>query len=186
MPILKYFLSDLTRTEKIALIALGPLETFLLALLPVLGYVFIRYRRSPTRPMLFVVFIGSQFPDLVDKPLELARVVPWGRVGMHSLPFAIPAAVLVLVYARATDRTHLGVGFVFAYSVHWLTDWIPKFIEGTIPPSIFWPFTTISKSPGAWWGGPGQIFLILWSICSVILLGLVLVLLVRDISNHLN
>lgn len=183
MPFLKYFLSPQTRSEKIALIALGPLETFILALLPVVAFVFIRYRRLPTRPMLFVVFIGSQFPDLIDKPLELARVVPWGRTGMHSLPFAIPVVVLVLAYARATDRMHLGVGFVFAYSVHWLTDWLPKFTQGTIPPSIFWPFTTVSKSPGAWWGGPGQIFLILWSSISLVLLGVVFTLLMKDILN---
>lgn len=186
MPILEYFLSASTRAEKIALIALGPLETALLALLPVLGYVFVRYRRLPTRPMLFVVFVGSQYPDLIDKPLELARVVPWGRTGMHSLPFAIPVVVLVLAYAWLTDRLHLGVGFVFGYTVALLTDWLPKSMQGTIPPSVFWPFTTVSKSPGAWWGGPGQIFLILWSVFSLGLLGVVFTLLIKDVSNHFN
>lgn len=191
MPLIRNFLhGDLTYTQKVIIVATGPLENLLLALLPVVGYTLLRYRRTPSRPMIFVIFIGSQFPDMVDKTLEFVRIVPWGRVGMHSLVFAVPFILSLVAYATVTDRPHLGAGFGFSYAVGWFLDFYNQLLSGTIPPSILWPFSSLSKpaatTAGAYWGGPGGIFLLLWSGVSVLILAIALVLLVRDVSTHLG
>ena len=68
-----------------------PIEHFLVAFLPVLMYVLVIDRRLPTVRLVAVAFIGSQFPDLVDKPLAYQfGLIPSGRVFMHSLPIALP------------------------------------------------------------------------------------------------
>ena len=100
-----------------------PHEHFLVAALPVVGYFLLRYQRLPSKNMIFVVSVGSQFPDLVDKPLaHTVALLPSGRVFMHSLPFAIPISILVLWYGIVTDRPALSDGFVFSYVIHIFAD----------------------------------------------------------------
>jgi hypothetical protein len=164
-----------------------PLEHFLAAFLPVLAFFLLRYRQLPSLGVVFVVFVGSQFPDLVDKPLSLANVIPWGRVFMHSLPFALPMAAVVLLYAVATDQQHLGGGFVFAYLLHIPGDWYGRLLSGEIPPDLLWPIMSIPAHPDApGWGGPGDIYAYMWSFYSILLLSLVFMMLTADISYQLT
>lgn len=138
--------------------------------------------------MIFVVFIGSQFPDLVDKPLaHTVVIIPSGRVFMHSLPFAIPISILVLWYGIATDRPELSDGFVFAYLIHIFSDWQHMLRAGELPPNLFWPFIEPLPSPvEPFWAGPGDINVSLWTIFSIVVLSSTLVIIAMDISYHLS
>ena len=163
-----------------------PHEHFITAFVPVVAYFAIRYRQLPSAGVVFVVFVGSQFPDLVDKPLTLANLIPWGRVFMHSLPFALPIATIVLLYAVATDQQHLGGGFVFAYLLHIPGDWYGRLLSGEIPPDLLWPIMSIPAHPHApGWGGPGDVYAYVWSLYSIVLLALAFSLLTADISYQL-
>ncbi len=163
-----------------------PLEHFLAAFLPVLAFFLLRHRQLPSLGVVFVVFVGSQFPDLVDKPLSLANIIPWGRVFMHSLPFALPIAAAILWYAVATDQQHLGGGFVFAYLLHIPGDWYGHLLSGEIPPDLLWPILSIPAHPDApGWGGPGDIYAYVWSFYSILLLSFVFMLVTADLSYQL-
>jgi len=163
-----------------------PPEHFLAAFVPVLAYFAIRYRQFPSVGVVFVVFVGSQFPDLIDKPLSLANVIPWGRVFIHSLPFAIPIAAVVLWYAVATNQQHLGGGFVFAYLLHIPGDWYGRLLSGDIPPDLLWPIMSIPAHPDApGWGGPGDIYAYIWSFYAILLLSLAITMLTANVSYQI-
>jgi len=164
-----------------------PHEHVLVAFLPVCAYVLVRDRRLPSRQLVVVVFVGSQFPDLVDKPLaHQLGVIPSGRVFMHSLPFALPLSVLAIVYAWYTDRLRLGVAFAFAYLSHLLADHY-RALLGTdpyVPDALLWPLVSVPQSGVPHWAGTDQIWLHLWTVFSVVVLGVSLYLFVRDIQIH--
>lgn len=75
------------------------------------------------RRAIVAVLVGSQLPDLVDKPLawELS-VLPTGRSLGHSLLFAVPVIAVVLVVARRRERAFAGVAFGVGYLTGILTD----------------------------------------------------------------
>ena len=86
-----------------------PIEHFLVAFLPVLMYVLVIDRRLPSVRLAAVAFIGSQFPDLVDKPLAYqSGLIPSGRVFMDSLPIALPFLIGIIQIQGAYLR--LGAG----------------------------------------------------------------------------
>src|SRR6056297_2800719 len=96
-----------------------PIEHFIVALFFIGLYLLVRTRRLPSLELGGVTFVGSQFPDLIDKPLALQlQLLPTGRVFMHSLPFAIPVWFLVLAYAWKTNRLRGGIVFVIAHASH--------------------------------------------------------------------
>ncbi len=167
-----------------------PHEHFLVAFLPVCAYVLMRDRRLPSRWLVFVVFVGSQFPDLIDKPLaHQLGLIPSGRVFMHSLPFAIPIVALAVVYGWYTDRVRGGAVFAFAYLSHIVADNYRELFDPStpIPPDLLWPFrppAPRSTVPG--WVGPDQIWLHVWTVFSVVVLAVALYLLARDLRAQLN
>ncbi len=167
-----------------------PHEHFLVAVIPVVGYVLIRDRALPSRQLLFVVFVGSQFPDMVDKPLAYQLgVIPTGRVFMHSLPFALPICLVVLTYSWATDRLQLGVVFAFAYLSHLFTDNYRALLglgsDQHIPSDLLWPFLPAVARPGMpFWVGPHSIGLHLWTLVSVAVLAVTSYLLVKDVRKQ--
>lgn len=58
--------------------------------------------------------LGTQFPDLIDKPMAYAAgVLPSGRSLAHSLPLA--AVALSLAYAAAVRRYARPVAFAFGF-----------------------------------------------------------------------
>jgi len=107
----------------------------------------------------FVLAVGTQYPDLVDKPVGgYLGLVPWGRVFMHSLPFAVPVSGVALAYFVGTGRPGLGFGFVFGYFTHLLSDWRNQLRGGEVPADLFWPLVPLGarpETPG--WAGDGRI-----------------------------
>ncbi|KAB1185106.1 MULTISPECIES: metal-dependent hydrolase [Haloferax] len=75
-------------------------------------------RRLDGRIVLAVV-LGTQFPDLIDKPLAWSLdVLPSGISVAHSIFVSVPLSVLVVLVARRFKMTAVGVAFALGYLSH--------------------------------------------------------------------
>jgi hypothetical protein len=73
----------------------------------------------PTDEAGLAVAVGSQFPDLVDKPLAWTfAALPSGTSLAHSLLVAIPTVTLLTVVAVRYGRGRTATGFSVAYLLH--------------------------------------------------------------------
>jgi len=167
-----------------------PWGHFLIAFLPVVTYVVVRDRRLPTLRFVGVVFVGSQFPDMVDKPLaHQFGILPSGRVFMHSLPIALPLLLIVGLYGWQTDRTRASSAFIFAHLSHILADNYNAFLgpDPQIPPDLLWPFAPpIARPIVPEWAGPGGINVELWTLFSIAVLSIVTYSLTVDVREQLR
>ncbi|TKX84627.1 metal-dependent hydrolase [Halorubrum sp. SS5] len=165
-----------------------PHEHLLVALLPVAAYVGVRDRHLPTRAVTLATAVGSQFPDLVDKPLaHQFGVLPSGRVFIHSLPFALPIAAVVLAYGRYTDRPRVAGAFAAAYLLHVIGDTYRSLLAGRIPADLLWPFAAAQPRPTVpFWAGVDGINVRLWTGFSAIVLGVTLLVVLRDVQQQVR
>jgi membrane-bound metal-dependent hydrolase YbcI (DUF457 family) len=93
--------------------------------------VFVRVRggRAPGGPATLAVAFGTQFPDLIDKPLAWwLGVLPSGRTLAHSVLTALIVSALLYALARRRNATDLAVAFAVGYLSHPLADaFLPLF-----------------------------------------------------------
>jgi len=85
----------------------------------------LRLGHRPTAATALVVVFGSQFPDLVDKPLAWTlSVLPSGRSLAHSLLVVVPLVALLYWVARAREEGEepLAVAFGIGALVHTFGD----------------------------------------------------------------
>jgi hypothetical protein len=76
-------------------------------------------RRPPTPREAAVVALGTQFPDLVDKPLGwVFHLLPSGVSLAHSALVAIPTALSLFALATLDERARLGLPFAVGYLSH--------------------------------------------------------------------
>jgi hypothetical protein len=96
-----------------------------------------------------VLAFGTQFPDLIDKPLawELG-VLPTGTSLAHSLFTAVPVSVFVVVLGRRRGTPYLGIAFAVGYLLHLPGDVIyPVLYGGGLwIEFLFWPL--VPTQPG--------------------------------------
>lgn len=165
-----------------------PIEHFVIAFLPAVSYVLVRDHSPPSSSLVFAVFIGSQFPDLIDKPLAYYfGLLPSGRVFMHSLPFALPIAVCVLAYGVWTDRPRLAGGFVLAQLLHLYADNRGSLRAGLTPPDLLWPFAAPQPRPAVpYWAGPDGINILLWTAFSGVVLSTTAAVMVHDVRLQIQ
>jgi len=165
-----------------------PIEHLIVAYVPIFCYALLKERRVPPLKLTGVIFIGSQFPDLIDKPLALQfNWIPTGRVFMHSLPFAVPIWIIVSGYTWKTDRPHVGVSFTFAYFSHLIADNYITLVAGRIPNDLIWPvLPPTPRPPVPYWVGPNSINLHLWTAFSTVVLVITTYYVIRDINLHLE
>ncbi|SEL82941.1 metal-dependent hydrolase [Haloferax larsenii] len=117
-----------------------------------LSYVFTRLARRQPLPqgwLVGCVVLGTQLPDLVDKPLTYVGVLPSGRTLGHSLFFAVPLLVGVGWWAHnAGDDEHAiawGVGLVShyvgdVYALALAGDWwTMRFLLWPVFPTVLYP-----------------------------------------------
>jgi membrane-bound metal-dependent hydrolase YbcI (DUF457 family) len=99
-----------------------------------------RYR-LPYRATLVALLVGTQFPDVVDKPLAFAGVLPSGRALAHSVFFAAGLLAVLWVVARRYDRPTLATAFGFGHVSHLLGDAVNPVAAGRIGELTFllWP-----------------------------------------------
>ncbi|NHN59134.1 MULTISPECIES: metal-dependent hydrolase [Halorussus] len=99
-------------------------------------------RRAPRAWPAVALAVGTQFPDLVDKPLAWTfGVLPSGHSLAHSAFAAVPAAALAVTVAWALGRPRVGAAFGFGYLSHLPGDVIyPVLIGGEADYGfLFWP-----------------------------------------------
>lgn len=112
---------------------MDPVTHGAVAYLLYVAYAWVRSHRLPARWALIPLAIGSQFPDLVDKPLAYWGVIPYGRSLAHSVFTLILVCgvvwwVLQSPSLRVSDRLpdHLRrltpAAFTMGYAAHLLGD----------------------------------------------------------------
>lgn len=90
--------------------------------------------------------VGSQFPDLVDKPFAwYLPVLPAGRSLMHSFFLLVPVAALVYLLARRRGTPEYGVAFGVGAISHTLVDTLPVLWNPDATWTyLFWPLLSVS------------------------------------------
>ena len=102
-----------------------------------------RVRSSPlTRGEALAVAVGTQFSDVVDKPLAWGLGVLPGGVLAHTLVVAVPASGVALLVARWRDRTAAGAAFAVGYLSHLVGDVLFTLLTsgGLAYRMLLWPF----------------------------------------------
>lgn len=112
--------------------------------------------RGESRPgsaAVIALAIGTQFPDLIDKPLGWGTtILPSGTSLAHSLLFAVPVSVLAIAVAGRRGSRELGVAFAIGYLLHLPGDLAYYVLLGSDPPLEFllWPLIPApSSAPGS-------------------------------------
>lgn len=106
---------------------------------------------QPTGRHVAAVTLGTQFPDLVDKPLGWGTtLLPSGISLAHSLLFAVPLSLVVVAVARRAGAPGLGWAFAIGYVAHLPGDIVYPMVFGGPPRLAFllWPLTeTVASDP---------------------------------------
>lgn len=85
--------------------------------------VHLRYRRSPDGYAAIALAFGTQFPDLVDKPLAWSlELIPNGRSLTHSLFTAVLVVAVLELLLRRRDAGAVATAFGVGYFSHLLGD----------------------------------------------------------------
>lgn len=123
------------------------------------GYVcysaFVRARRrcGPDGQGVLVAAFGTQFPDLIDKPLAWSiPLLPSGRSLAHSLLTTTLVLVSVHVYCRRRGRSDLAIPFAVGYLSHLAGDAIGPLLAGEY---VYLSFLGWPLSPAPPYGDEG-------------------------------
>ncbi|GAA0218729.1 metal-dependent hydrolase [Halobaculum roseum] len=121
-----------------------PLGHLAFAYLWYAGYAAVGTHRLPARAALVPLAIGSQFPDLVDKPLAYVEVLRYGRSLAHSLFTFLIVSLAVWWLARRLHgrwsdgslperiRVVTPVAFAVGYLSHLLGDTYRSLLAGDL------------------------------------------------------
>ncbi len=103
-----------------------------------------REASPPDGLAVVVLLFGSQFPDLVDKPLAwYLGVLPTGRTLAHSLLVLGPLVVAVYLFTARRSRPECGVAFGVGALSHVFVDALPVLWGGTDPSFLLWPLVAV-------------------------------------------
>lgn len=113
------------------------------------GYLFyslltrVRTGSPPGWMAAFALAFGTQFPDLIDKPLAWEfGILPSGTSLAHSLFVALPVSALAVIFTRRRGSPCLGIAFAVGYLLHLPGDVLYPVLygEGLWTEFLFWPF----------------------------------------------
>lgn len=96
-------------------------------------------------PVILLAF-GTQFPDLIDKPLAYwLAILPEGRSLTHSLLIAVPLCLAIYLLARRYQQGELGMGFAIGWGSHLIGDAVNPVMKGSYHEVTFlvWPLLPI-------------------------------------------
>lgn len=104
---------------------------------------------SPPAGMeVLALAVGTQFPDLIDKPLawELG-VLPSGTTLMHSLFTALPVSALALILTARRGTPRLGIAFAVGYLLHLPADVVYPVLygNGLWIEFLVWPLVPVQQ-----------------------------------------
>lgn len=108
------------------------------------------YGRAPDATTVISLAVGTQFPDLVDKPLAWSLgLIPSGRMLAHSV-FTTAIVVAVVLYVTRERFTAEGSAFSVGYASHLLGDALASLRAGTYSGMefLFWPFLGSARPDG--------------------------------------
>ncbi|QLG50308.1 metal-dependent hydrolase [Natrinema halophilum] len=109
-----------------------------------------QFGRSPRAVPTIALAIGSQTPDLIDKPLAWNfGVLPGGRTFAHSLFVVAFLVPVVIVVADRLDGRMVGAAFLAGYCLHLLADVPPAFFSGTFEAAAFLLWPVLEQPPEA-------------------------------------
>lgn len=115
------------------------------------AYARVRYRRPPVGLAVYALGFGTQFPDLIDKPLAWhLAVLPSGRSLAHSL-FALGLVVGALWFASETvEHRRLTAAFGVGWAAHLVGDGVFAALRGHWAGVgyLLWPVTDYPADPG--------------------------------------
>lgn len=95
------------------------------------AYTRLQYGRSPDDISTVLLLLGTQLPDLIDKPLAWTlALLPSGRSLGHSLLVLIPLSILVYLLAARYRHTEWGSAFAIGALSHAVIDVLPAAIRG--------------------------------------------------------
>lgn len=106
--------------------------------------------RPPTDAEALALAVGTQFPDLIDKPgAWTLAVVPSGRSVGHAIPVLVPILALLWIVA-SPDRRALVAAFVVGVGSHLLGDSWELLLAGKLGDLTFllWPFFPVAPEHG--------------------------------------
>jgi len=109
-----------------------------------------RYGRSPEGGATLVLALGTQFPDLSDKPLNWWFGVLDGRGVGHSLLVLVALCVAIYLLERRYDRSGYEVAFAVGVLSHLVVDSWRALVAGTVlenTPYLFWPLLPAPSYP---------------------------------------
>jgi len=116
---------------------------FLLAAVPLTAYTVARWRRLPSGPMVLLLLVATQLPDVIDKPLAWTfAILPSGRMLAHSLVVSLPILSVLVLLAARRGYGRYAVVFSAGYLSHIAGDFYPIVRLGTdyyFFPNLFWP-----------------------------------------------
>lgn len=101
-----------------------------------------RYDRPPDDVSTVLLLIGTQFPDLIDKPLAWSlTLLPSGRSLGHSLLILVPLSILAYALAARYQNPEWGSAFAIGALSHAIVDVLPPAIRGeyAFTTSLLWP-----------------------------------------------
>jgi len=100
--------------------------------------------RPPVGAAVVALVVGTQAPDLVDKPLMMwTGLLPSGRSLGHSLLFVVGCTIGLRAFGNRLDCTDVGVAFVVGQLTHLVTDALPAILARRWSELGFllWPIT---------------------------------------------
>jgi len=107
--------------------------------------------RLTDRAALAVAF-GTQFPDLLDKPLAwVLTVMSDGSTIGHSVFVAVPLSIIAYSLSARRGHRDLGAAFAVGYLLHLPGDILYSVARGGAPAytKVLWPFFTKQSSGGS-------------------------------------
>ncbi|WP_440765631.1 metal-dependent hydrolase [Natronorubrum sp. DTA7] len=106
-----------------------------------------RFDAPPAHVPVLVLVVGSQFPDLVDKPLAwYLGVIPTGRTLAHSLFLLVPLSIALYALASHYDRNEYGVAFAIGALSHVLVDAVPALWDAEVTANhLLWPVIPVEE-----------------------------------------
>jgi len=112
-----------------------------------LGYAGLRHARGTAAPELGVVvalLVGSQLPDLIDKPLSWGLgVLPTGRSLAHSFVVLLPLLAVGLLLAIRWNRAEYGIAVGVGAVLHVLADSLPSLWTDEGVAFLLWPLLAV-------------------------------------------
>lgn len=118
---------------------------------------------SPTgAPAVLAVLLGSQLPDLVDKPLSwYLGILPTGRSLAHSLVVIVPVVAVGYLVASRYSHAEYGIAFGVGAGSHLLADVVPVLWGAADPAILVWPLLPLEPYPD---GAPSILGLLMDSL----------------------